>query len=169
MVAQVLNYRLSDGLVTGQLANKTLHFNVQKTGMGPRPGRYRLFAVNHRIYGLIAVMTPVDSAPRGSQPTFQYRSNPAFQYDSSPTFQYRSNPAFQYDSNPVFQYDSNPTFQYDSNPSFQYSNVIAPSGGAAFVLSANPLVGQNSLALGTQANEVLTALRTAGGATLIVG
>ena len=155
MGSQVLTYRLASGVLSGQLGNKTVHFNLPPTGHGPRRGRYHLTAVNHGVYGVpVVLMTPIGSSRQASEPTFQVRPNPTFQYHSNPTFQYDSSPTFQYDSNPAFQYDSQAPFQYDS--------------GAAFVLSANALPVQNNLALGPQAQQLVTALRAGGAATLIV-
>jgi hypothetical protein len=150
MVSQVLTYRLASGVLSGQLGNKTVHFKLPPTGRGPRRGRYHLTLVNHGVYGApVVLMTPIRS-----EPTYQLQPNPTFQYDSNPTFQYDSNPTFQYNPNPAFQYDSLAPFQYDS--------------GAAFVLSANALPVQNNLALGPQAQQLVTALRAGGAATLIV-
>ena len=140
MSLQKLAYQLSNGTVSGHIANRPIHFTVRPTqaGSSPPPGNYMIHPpVNDPVYGWLAYMTPDTGSGPGAA-----RSQKITGASNSVKLPGASAKEF-----------------IISKP-----NRDSP----VFVLTSRPITGQNCLIISTGFADLIDALHVSGGSSVVV-
>lgn len=167
VVGARLMFQAGSRTITGSLGGRFLHCTMRppQGGALPPAGDYEILPpVSDPVYGRLAVMAPVGGS--FNPPAAGCRSYPAvtqklfFKPDAA---KFWEKPLATAVSGKVFQKPL-ATAVSDRRIAFKPDQTPGAAGAQVFVLSDRPVLGRNSIVVGSGFADLMDALQTAGGA-----